>query len=737
MNPTSPTLLAALGSMLLSPCQPLRAQEPAAHSLADAPAHLPAPADQVLVDATAGGVIWAAGGDWKAGFAVSGMTFVPRLGSDVPSRPIAFALESVRAGEQPLALADAPPSLAGRQRVVYDRGALQERYDLACNGVEQSFVLSALPNRERLTITIAVASGLEHRTTDGGHEFWAAEGGVRYGTAVAIDADGRRLALATAWTGHALEIAVPEHFLATARLPLVVDPLVGTTGIPTTSPKELLATDIAYDHSLQQFYVSYERAYSATDHDVYVAYLSSTMQTQGLYIVDISTESWQRPRIATLEAHDTACVVAQTSTGNVAPFTVQGRIFTIGGAPATVATISPSGFYGGDELAPDVGGDADPVGPSRFLVSFEEKSSAVFGSPTYALYGPTGILAITGHLGSGIYRMRDVAVSKTCGRIGGGTEAWALVNRKVVTGQTTGSLAGWFVNRAGAIVHPVGSSQFFDLTGPTPNAGSEWDVSSPTDHENGRVFLCAETRVDPATGFGSVIGHAFDRLGNLLAGNVSVLGLGSDRHAPAVDSDGCRFVLANTTVFSATDVDVRVNTIALVAGNLVVQDYDVVSVAADADLAPAVCAMPGLGTNDYGLAWIHLDAGQWSPRARRYWGVGPGGFTTRATGCGGLGIFAIGTPALGESFGVTLTGVTGLCGFLAGNPVAWNLPGCIGCTVGVDGQILIGTPLVVQVPTNTTLVGATLALQGLQLLAGPGPCLGQFELSNTLDLTIR
>ena len=100
-------------------------------------------------------------------------------------------------------------------------------------------------------------------------------------------------------------------------------------------------------------------------------------------------------------------------------------------------------------------------------------------------------------------------------------------------------------------------------------------------------------------------------------------------------------------------------------------------------------------------------------------------------------IAATGVAAIGETFTATLGNTTGLAGFLVGAPVAYTPPGCGTCVVGADEALLLGSQLAVPVPGNPALVGVQLAIEGVQLLAGPGPCLGQFDLSNTIDVTIR
>lgn len=702
-----------------------------------APADLAWPRDRVLTDAPGDGSIWATTAAWKAGFDRNGAMFVPFLGSDVPSAPTTFRLRAAKVGDQALAVREAMPKLDG-QRVSFARGDVLERYDLQQAGLEQSFVLAELPQRGELQLEIAVQTALGHRHDGGEHCFVGAHGGTRYGAAVAIDARGERLPLTTTWSEDALRITVPATFVATAALPLVVDPLISSAwAMPTTtSVAALTSTDIAWDHSLQQFFVTYERAFSSTDHDVYVVWTNANLQPQGMLTIDFTATYWSRPRVATLEAHDVGCVVAETSTGNQSPFNVSMRRFLGGAVPTTMPVQSMSVLSNVDRAAPDIGGDSDPVGPSRWLVAYAAVNLANGEGEVIArCYDPTGLEQVAVTLDSGLGLERRPAVSKHCGAPGAPNAGWSVVYRLEVPGQVTGRLMHAFVYRSGirrtvpAIAIAIGPV--------TPNSGSEWDVSPPTDTSSPATYMCVERRLDAATMRHGIHGHTVDHQGSPMTPSLSLMTLSADRKSPAVTTDGARFAVAVSSEFTNNDHDVSVATWAVVGGALTQHDFAVVSYSGDADIAPSVCSMMGAGRNDYGLAFVRQTGNQWTVQAQRYYGVDSGGLSLRNTGCGGLAINALGSTALGESFGLALAGVVGVPAFLVGPPVAYTLPGCAGCTIGADQLLLAGNQLAITVPVDVNLVGAQLSFQGVQLLAGPGPCLGQFELSNTIDARLR
>ncbi len=698
-------------------------------------AAVPWPSDRVLVDAPGDGSVWAAASTWKAGFDAHGATFHPFLGGDRAGAAATFALGRARAGAVELTVAAAAPQ-ASAAGIAYERGAVREQYVLGPAGIEQQFVLPWLPNRDELRLDVAVTTSLRHRADDAGHAFVGANGGVHYGAAVAIDARGRRQSLTTTWQDGALQIVVPGDFLAAAVLPLTVDPLIAAI-VDATAPSsaELSSTDLGFDRTRGEYYLAYERAYSVADHDVFVVRLDAAMQPLGLVTIDITSASWTRPRLAVLEANDLVGVTANVRPAGGAHLEVWLRTFTGVALPGAALQVAAHPLY--DRCDPDLGGDENLQGPASFLIAYEKFDGSINDSDiAYRLVTSAGAPGPEGSLYAGIGFEQRVAISKSCGSIGGGTEGWALVYCETDYQQTAGQLLVSFVTRQGALRDPVGPTLFGVLTAPTENLGKEWDVSSPTTHDQGRTFLCVERVLEPVSGRGQVLGHAFDAFGNAVA-PVAVLATPSiDRRNPVVDSDGTRFAVACATVYSATDADVRATTVALVAGALTTQDVGVVSFSADLDDQPALCAANGT-QNRHGLAWTHRSAGTWSQQCQLYRSAGAGGVTTRATACGGLGINWSGALALGETLQLALPNATGIGGFLVGGPVSVPIPGCQGCVVGADGIAWIGATLAIAVPANPALVGAVLAAQGVRYDPALGPCLGALAFSNTLDVVVQ
>lgn len=657
----------------------------------------------------------------------------------MPSQSATFRLAGARVGNVDLAIGRADPVLAGR-RVSYARGALAEFYDLRPEGIEQQFLCRELPNRGELRLSIAVATELLAERAGDGFEFAGPHGGIRYGQATAIDAAGERLVLATEWHDGALQIVVPADFVAAATLPLLIDPLIGAATTLSPSTAELLSTDIAYDHSLGQFYVIYERAFSATDHDVYVGCFDAAMQFQALLQIDFTTEFWSKPRVATVEAQDVGCVVAERSVGNVRPFAVAYRRFHGGAVPSIEPNVGLlSGLSVIDYLDPVIGGDDGATGTGEFLFAWTSRDSSG-GASVVRLLNSNG----NGHtyfsgavLVAGANTLRP-AISKSCGRSGGGSASWAVVFRAEQPGAVLGSLRAAVVEQAGPNLRSFAGATSFVLATQVLATGSDWCVSSPTDLALGRRYLCVERRYDLFNQRGSLVGHVFDRDGNVLPGNTPITTGNLNHLEPAVDCDGVRFAVVHATRYGGTDTDVKCLTLGQVGNQLVQQDVVAASTSLDIDEQPSVCAARGGEHNRHGVTWCReAVGGGFSVRAQVYHGVGAGGVTTRATGCGGMGISWFGAPELGGLVQFATANFGGLQGFVAGQPVSIPIAACPGCDQGAMGSVWLGSLLNVAIPLDVGLVGITLAAQAFRFAANGKPCLGQLEFSNTLDFTIR
>ncbi len=219
---------------------------------------------------------------FKAEVSTRGFELTPFRGAEAPrSLPFAWRRTEIRRGEGSF-VATEDAALGSREALTWiDHGSWCERYELRSEGVEQSFLLHALPGTTGdLVVRGAIESELRGELRGAAHASLAfvderGEPALIYGRAFAIDARGRRLELATAFDGEHLEIRVDGAWLADAALPLLVDPLVAPVQVPGAfNGASLRSTCLGFDGeaSTGQWLVGVVRAFSATDSDV-AAYL--------------------------------------------------------------------------------------------------------------------------------------------------------------------------------------------------------------------------------------------------------------------------------------------------------------------------------------------------------------------------------------------------------------------------------------------------------------------------------
>ncbi|MEM7202136.1 MAG: integrin alpha [Planctomycetota bacterium] len=255
-------------------------------------------------DVDPSGRLWAGAlGRYKISFDAAGASFIPFFGSRAPQNyPVQFRLDAATVDGAPARLdAGATPTRHG-DMVAFDRGFAVERYAIRPDGVEQSFVIDALPDRGALVLRIGVESPLTAADAGGSMRFANEHGAVSYGAAVAFDARGARTDVGRVWRDGAIELRVPAAFVAGAELPLVVDPLISATptfvGGATYGPLEVSAPEVAVDTNGRSIAV-FEWIFSAQDTDI----LSSLWDESGLdpispYIVEGTTGNWREPQVA-------------------------------------------------------------------------------------------------------------------------------------------------------------------------------------------------------------------------------------------------------------------------------------------------------------------------------------------------------------------------------------------------------------------------------------------------------
>ncbi|MCC7398786.1 MAG: hypothetical protein IT455_17095 [Planctomycetes bacterium] len=698
------------------------------------------------------GVAWAHGTTWKASFDAHSFTYVPFFGSQAERNwPLTLRLQQAHRGQTELQLSDSEPRRQA-DRIVRPRGACVEHFDLSPEAVEQSWVFATLPGEGDLRLQLGVTTDLLAHDLGSDLVFAGPAGSVRYEHAVAIDARGARMPLALDLVGDGIEIVVPAAFLAEVVLPLVVDPFTTTTPLTTTTTVQTGA-DLAFDYSTGEFLVVWQRLFSATDHDVWAQRLDLAQQPIGSpFSIDYTTVSWTKPRVANNGLADNFLVVAECSQGLVSPFWIGGRIWSLAGgalAPLTIERTGVGASWSGDALNPDVGGDPLELGPTYFTVVWEREYSPSDHDIGMRQLTSAGVLrapAPTAIDLSTAYQSRP-RISKSNGYSFGG--AWAQQHWTIVYQQTysptdedvRGSLVTWDGQFVGGVANHAVVSSSLDERAPV--------VSSPTDEIAGTRFHLIAFSGVLAGNDSDVFVQVWDRdrtarawddlqvLEN--AGGAATWPQGS----PAVDCDGTRFVVTYTELWSGTggDFDVRASTIAFDPASNQLATHEARALLAgsgDYEGAPAIASTwsGGGGPTTHGIAFHSADSSPagYTVRALIYRGHAPlPASSVRPTACGGLGLSMSGLPALNELIQFAPTGSSPLQGCLFGTPVSVPLGPCPGCTLGVDGLLLLG-PLDLVIPPQPTLVGLTFAVQGFEW--ANGPCFGTIALSDTIDFTI-
>ena len=347
--------------------------------------------------------------DWKATYTRDGMRFTPLLGKQAPhTRTLSFRFLGLEVGGRALAGLDleARPELAG-DAVVYARGqGLTEVYEARQEGLEQSFVLETLPARDadlvvrgELTTDLVPAtahqSGTELRFTEPGIA------SVRIDTVVAFDADGDRVEGILRQSGSVLEIVIPAAFVATADLPLVVDPLFGVEHDGTDGTFEADQVDVAFGaSSFDEYALVFTRYYSATDPDISAATYTN-FGTTGLLLLAVESTVGtfdQEPSIAYNLGEEQFAVAWQRANTPSDPNDVLFSTFDASSG-VVEATISLASGDITDENHPDVGGE-DQLGFDRAVVVYQAEEQIRVAS-VQVPDGATPVLVTTNTVFSG------------------------------------------------------------------------------------------------------------------------------------------------------------------------------------------------------------------------------------------------------------------------------------------------------------------------------------------------
>ena len=698
-------------------------------------------AERVFVDRLRAGQVWVAGTGYKAGFDANGLTFVTTPGSTIPGQRFAARLASIEIGGLPLPLAAAKVTATDRT-VDLDHGPIVERYRLTPGHVEQTFVFATLPRRAAIEITVDVTTGPELRVDETAATFAfrdSAGNGVRYGRAVAVDGNGQRLALDTRFTDGRIRILVPAAFVAGAHLPLVVDPIVGPIVEVSTSALRDHDPDVAYDLTNNRYVIVWERDVSPTDSDVWSVELDADMNliAGSLTPIDITTDCWERPKVANNRATARHLVVAQRSVGRTSPFAIWGRSLDAGtnalSPVLAIADATQPGHAFGDKYSPDVGGDPTAAGASYFAVVWQRETTAW----NHDIHAKQVTNEVVPRLRNAAPTVVDASpafeffptISKSNGTGPRATQRWFLgyVRQRTATDwDIHGSALTW-----DGLLPPLAPNYVVDNSAANDHNPT---VSSPTDDVGGARFaLYAWERGAP--GVTNVQGIVFDQgiagalpAARCLSTNLTWLDRAPPERSPrepSADSDGIRFAVAYTETYGGADIDTRISTFHYLEGAgptgaiALSEARGILGYSSSAEQAPEITSVHSGGgpAVRYCATWdddrlANPDAIE----AVRYDGHGLGGLGRFGVGCNGLSLATAGVPALGTRVDISVQGRTGNAAVIVGSRIA-GVTLCGSCTWMVDG-LALPDPLALIVPRDPVFVGVQLAAQGVDVNAG-------------------
>ncbi|MBI5852157.1 MAG: hypothetical protein HZB39_14175 [Planctomycetes bacterium] len=338
--------------------------------------------------------IWATGPAYKVAFH-DGMAFYPVVGERYPRNlPLQWRTTSVRVGTDEL-LVDGrqPTTKATDWRFEYGFGAVVEAYDVRKEGVEQTFVLASRPLASgelriagRVTSELLAPSrGFAHAPLVFSHTDGTAI--ISYGAATAIDADGRRLPMDTAYEDGTVVLRLAAAELDAARFPLVVDPLLANVIVSfDSSSRQASFPDVARDDTANQLMTVYGRLNAGGDYDAFARITADDFSGTTTVWTD-ATASWSTRRcdVAFVGGPDRWIIVIQRDfpdpTGSWLRFHTRASADIV----ASTTWTSLAGSNGNLLTVPDVGGtDAFSTGDNALVVY--QSDTGLVNSPTSEVF---------------------------------------------------------------------------------------------------------------------------------------------------------------------------------------------------------------------------------------------------------------------------------------------------------------------------------------------------------------
>jgi hypothetical protein len=404
--------------------------------------------------------IWAAGDNYKVSFH-DGMTFVPYLGAAYPkTQSLGWTTKSVLLGETELLDNKQARPVPTDWRYEYQFGAVTEAYDVLGKGLEQTFVLHERPAAGDLIIRGAVQTMLHAQTSATAHQaitFFDDEERaiIEYGSAIAFDANGNRVLVGTSYASGHITLTVPGSWVASAALPITVDPLlnrvlVASSGFNPYGQVETIDIGRDDDAFTNNVLITYTRSVSATDSDLWARLGNDDFaNTYGNLVFSDITTSWvtDQTSCAYVGGPERWAIVFRRHFTNSPTITsrLRSHVFDSGDTTlqTNVAGLNPPA--GQNDWRPDTGGVKNFSNGDKAMVVFQREDNngtggAFANTALSSVYGCViDTTTVNGTFGvpfeikpSGSHDSERPSVNQVS--IGGSAYSWVCVYQRILNG---------------------------------------------------------------------------------------------------------------------------------------------------------------------------------------------------------------------------------------------------------------------------------------------------------------
>ena len=384
---------------------------------------------------------------YQVRFRVDEVAFTPPPAATAPVDPrLVLRLQSVArrdAASRGFPVdAVAPHQAADGRMVQYARTEFVERYELRPDGVEQSFVFSSLPpGGGDLVVRLGVETALPLARAAADELRFEVDGlgGVRIGKVLGVDAQGVESAGALAFRDGVLELSLPAAFVDRAALPLVLDPLIGSTiAVASGSTYDESDPDVASTFGVGGDPGTYIVVWERAGFGIRGQRFDESGAPVGGTVFIRNSAAAAEPRVATLRVADAFAVVWQENSD------IWGTAVGIeSGVVSTAIAIAATGDL---ESSPDIGGsNILPFYTDDAIVVWRNATQRRIEAAQFEVHRDTGVLRVHDQttIASGTTTVSSPSISETSGRAGYHLIAW----QREVGGASQTDILGAIVDR--------------------------------------------------------------------------------------------------------------------------------------------------------------------------------------------------------------------------------------------------------------------------------------------------